>query len=163
MSTQKPLRQVWHHQVLGGVGMSIGCVLFFWMGDLIGGTIGTIYKISATASGIYVAYALVTTVYFMDVNRSTWIGVKAPIDRILSDLGTVMAEEGGGPVHERPPEETPFYKMRWTHVYDLDGGLTMHIRNKGDWKTVFIGPVGKDDQEKVRSLMDLVKRAGSKV
>ena len=112
-------------------------------------------------TAIFVSYVLVTTVYYIDVGRSVLTLVKAPVDPFVTDLGTMLAEEGRHAI-SRPPEETPFYRFRWAHVFDLDGGFTMHIRVNKVGLSVFLGPVVKDNREAVGRLVELVKRAGSK-
>jgi hypothetical protein len=160
MTSRKRLRPVWHFQALSGGGMFIFMLQQLWMADAIGGTEGNISRVMAFLCGAYVVYTLVSTVYFFDIMRSTNAFTKAPLDRFVFDLGTKLAEEGGRFVR-RLADTTPIYKYRWAGVFDLDGGLVMHVSSRRRGMVVFIGPVGKDNQQEVGQLIDLVKKAES--
>jgi len=162
MTKREQGKTAWHHQVFAVVVGSVLLVQALLMADAFDGPWGTFWNLMVAVAAIFVSYVLATTVYFMDIMRSAMTRVNAPIDRFVANLGTMLAEEGGGRLLKRSREGVPFYKFRWTEVLDLEGGLAMHIRMKGEWMIVFIGPVGKDNGERVGWLLDLVKRAGSK-
>jgi len=159
MTKRKPLRTLWSAQLIGIVNLSALLVLALWMASASDGAEGTFWIVGAAVCAFFIAFILVFIVYNLDVMSSALTVVKVPLDQFMTDLGTILTEEGVRLIR-RPPEDTPFYRYRWAHVFDLDGGLSMHIKVNRARLVVYIGPLVKDTREAVGRLMEMVERAG---
>ena len=107
----------------------------------------------------YIVFALVTSIYFFDVLPSTNGFFQGPVEPFVSRLEVKLRENGLGGLTRRTERPTPFYRYRWTAVYDLECGLTMHISGKKEGHGALIGPVERDNRDRIRTVLGLIKEA----